>query len=350
MRKMKDVLELEFGLDLSDWTRLEYARGVSDDGTVIVGRGIHTVDDVDVTEAWMATFDACTSANCDDKDPCTFDLCAAGCSINSNVLYGDVAGDGKCCGPDGLVDNSDLTAVLDAFAGIVTRPCTAHNMDIFPCGRIEEDAMCCEVVVGVDGAINVFDIFAVQDAINGSPACDCSVTLMPSPVCREPCTQMATGGSASYTTIGIKLSGGSRTISSGESVQVDVFASGLVDLRGYELSLFSSAVESTSRGMLNPTYLNIDESRADFVFKGLHNVHALDALKHRAVCALDSGGVSSNQERYLGTVTFTASPDASGQFTVSSLLSDGSEGILAGDANGDPITVNVTSDVLITVN
>jgi len=49
MRNLKDVLENDYGLDLSDWTLTE-ATGVSDDGTVIVGIGVHSGD----TEGWVA--------------------------------------------------------------------------------------------------------------------------------------------------------------------------------------------------------------------------------------------------------------------------------------------------------
>jgi len=98
------------------------------------------------------------------------------------------------------------------------------------------------------------------------------------------------------------------------------------------------------------TKVSIDRSRADFVFNGLDNLHAIDSLTHRAVCTLSTGSVSSPKEQYLGTVTLTASASASGQFTVSHLLSDGSEGILEGDSNGDSIAVNVSSSALITIN
>ena len=39
MRKLKDVLVNDFGLDLTGWT-LTIARGISDDGLTIVGDGI----------------------------------------------------------------------------------------------------------------------------------------------------------------------------------------------------------------------------------------------------------------------------------------------------------------------
>ncbi|MCH7965583.1 MAG: PEP-CTERM sorting domain-containing protein [Bacteroidetes bacterium] len=48
IRNLKEVLESDFGLDLSDWT-LDYAREISDDGKVIVGVGRHPNG---IREAW----------------------------------------------------------------------------------------------------------------------------------------------------------------------------------------------------------------------------------------------------------------------------------------------------------
>lgn len=52
MRNLKEVLENDFGLDLTGWT-LNYANGVSADGTVIVGRGDNPAGE---REAWVVTF------------------------------------------------------------------------------------------------------------------------------------------------------------------------------------------------------------------------------------------------------------------------------------------------------
>lgn len=51
MRNLKDVLEIEYGLDLTGW-KLEWARGISQDGSTIVGFGINPDGN---TEGWVAT-------------------------------------------------------------------------------------------------------------------------------------------------------------------------------------------------------------------------------------------------------------------------------------------------------
>jgi probable HAF family extracellular repeat protein len=50
MRDLKVLLEDEFGFDLSEWSRLTTAHGISDDGQTIVGGGSRG----SVTEAWVA--------------------------------------------------------------------------------------------------------------------------------------------------------------------------------------------------------------------------------------------------------------------------------------------------------
>lgn len=64
-RNLKDVLETDYGLDLTGWT-LEAAYGISDDGAVIVGEG-HNPDGH--TEAWRATglFPVSTDPNAPER-------------------------------------------------------------------------------------------------------------------------------------------------------------------------------------------------------------------------------------------------------------------------------------------
>lgn len=51
MRNLEEILESDYGLDLTGWT-LTWASGISDDGTVIVGRGYNPAGE---REAWVAT-------------------------------------------------------------------------------------------------------------------------------------------------------------------------------------------------------------------------------------------------------------------------------------------------------
>ena len=51
IRALKAVLETEYCLDLSGWTRLSRAVGISDDGLAITGDGIRSGGE---TEGWIA--------------------------------------------------------------------------------------------------------------------------------------------------------------------------------------------------------------------------------------------------------------------------------------------------------
>jgi uncharacterized membrane protein len=54
MRALKEVLEIDFGLDLTDWS-LQEVRGISDDGLTLVGIGTRRLQSgVLVSEGWVA--------------------------------------------------------------------------------------------------------------------------------------------------------------------------------------------------------------------------------------------------------------------------------------------------------
>lgn len=106
--------------------------------------------------------DACTDADgCGDGDNCTFDQCVDALCVNEFAAHGDVAGAGGSCGPDGVVDLLDITAILDAFRGVLRGGCTRASLDLTKpgdhCGR--------------DGIIQLPDILAVLDAFQGADNC-----------------------------------------------------------------------------------------------------------------------------------------------------------------------------------
>jgi len=101
------------------------------------------------------------SASCDDGEPCTFDYCLAnGCqSVFSD--FGDVAGPGGTCGPNGTVDLLDILGILDGFQGEFADGCGEHNLDLAGPG-----GSC-----GPDGGIDLVDILAVLDAFANVSSC-----------------------------------------------------------------------------------------------------------------------------------------------------------------------------------
>lgn len=91
-RALKDILEDDYGLDLTGW-RLLSARGMSDDGKTIVG---HALDPDGTMTGYVAILDVST---------CIADL--SGSSDPNDPAYGT---------PDGAVDASDFFYYLDQFA------------------------------------------------------------------------------------------------------------------------------------------------------------------------------------------------------------------------------------------
>ncbi|MCH7840149.1 MAG: hypothetical protein IID38_07935, partial [Planctomycetes bacterium] len=71
-----------------------------------------------------------TVEECDDARTCTFDRCVDSACVNTEAAYGDVAGDGDVCGPNGNVDLFDILAVLNGFQGTFGEGCELANIDI----------------------------------------------------------------------------------------------------------------------------------------------------------------------------------------------------------------------------
>jgi len=138
MRNLKDVLETDFGLDLTGWT-LVRAHSVSDDGLVIAGYGMNPDG---ATEAWIARLGARTEPtiadSCDvgggpndietvtasydagtDEIVVVVVLCSDADDRTNYQVYFDhqdatnLDGDGIDDGPDTLDPNPDCVATFD---------------------------------------------------------------------------------------------------------------------------------------------------------------------------------------------------------------------------------------------
>ena len=107
MRRLKDVLVSEFGLDL-DGCQLENASAVSDDGSAIVGWGSHPdVDDYYWgwdSQAWIAQIDPICTLPVGHVDYCSTPGCGP-CGVGE----GDCDGDSQC--KDGLVCAQDVGSI-----------------------------------------------------------------------------------------------------------------------------------------------------------------------------------------------------------------------------------------------
>ena len=178
--------------------------------------------------------------------------------------------------------------------------CTFESCDIEPCARdcdddgVFEDGNC---------ELNVFDIFAILDVLEGYIAC---------------CDGQALGGmagmSAGYSGDGTaELMLEVREVGAPGFVtyEVDVYASEFVDLRAYEVAL-----DVNGAGGLEVQRVYIDTMRPDYVFAGLESYSGVDVVGGRIVTVSMDSGVASTSAAYLGTFVLCATEDARGTFKV----------------------------------
>ncbi len=115
MRDLADVLQLDYGLDLSGWT-LNEATGISDDGSTIIGNGRNPAGQ---SEAWRAVLARTTplgdidfDGDVDPQDYAQLKLNLGANSADSAVVYAD--GD---LNADGRVDQADAVTLLGLYQG-----------------------------------------------------------------------------------------------------------------------------------------------------------------------------------------------------------------------------------------
>lgn len=99
----------------------------------------------------------------------------------------------------------------------------------------------------------------------------------------------------------------------GRPVSVDIFVSGMANLRTFQVSL--EVVGGTS-GSMTIEDIQIDHTRSDYVFGTLPKLDAPDLSGNRLGGLLMSGSVDATERSYLGTATLVPSSDAAGTFRV----------------------------------
>jgi len=237
--------------------------------------------------------DAC--ADCSDADACTCDQCIGGVCANTPRIYGDT----DC---NGTINIFDLFCVLKGFSGIFSGECCFTNLDIEPCAG--------------NGSLNIFDLFAVLDSFDGINPCNCSAGPVAAADVQQRRTQRGVRSrtARSLQAASIHLIPSSTAVNPGDEIRVDVYAKGVVELRGYELKV---QVNGGQRGSLFFDDLAVDSNRKDYVFKDLDAYSALDLVDGRIAGITLADGVSERGSVYLGTFVFHATRDASGTFTLS---------------------------------
>ena len=290
---------------------------------------------------------------CGDGDVCTCNLCVEGFCQNPSMNYGDV----DC---NGVINIFDLLCIQACFAGSFNT-CTFEDCDVQPC-------------LG-NGTIDIFDLLAVLGAFGGTDAC-CTegACCLDGDVCADLTGQdCATAGGvyqgqdtdcgtfecpgggaaaqgsgggeqgAGGSTLDLALVAGESKLSAEGIYEFDVYASGFVDLRGYQIAV--DPVGGTT-GRLELKDIGIDATRPDYVFTALESYHAVDKTNRRLMCVLASGGVSSKGPVYLGSFAFGPTPDARGTFDL--VLRTG-DGTLLLDSFGRRIQLRSVTETTISV-
>jgi len=133
------------------------------------------------------------------------------------------------------------------------------------------------------------------------------------------------------------------TVAAGSSIKVDIFGSGMVDLRAYQVAL--DAVGGAI-GALRVESMFVDTVRPDFAFSGLAVVTAADENRVRLLTALYEGSVDAVDEAYLGTIVFTAPRDYVGEVQIK--VRAGNDTLLRNEA-GSPVRYDVAETVIVNV-
>jgi hypothetical protein len=197
------------------------------------------------------------------------------------------------CTPNGVLNLLDVFAVLMAIEQAGDYPCAG------PCGS----GACC---VGESCTItaNVGNCLVEGGVFQGA-----GVDCLPNPcTAASPVSNLM--GARNDLPI-IRPVPDRRRVKPGERFTVDLFVSGLADVRGYELSIDAAGGAS---GSLLLEEISVDVAREDYVFRGLDDARAIDLAGGRVVNLALHDGVPALEPTYLGTVEFRATRDAAGTF------------------------------------
>ena len=226
-------------------------------------------------------------------------------------VWGDVVGQfdvgaGRWADADGSVDvATDVVSVLDKFGSLPGSPGKARA-DLEPATP--------------DQKINITDVTVILDAFAGAdyPFPPGSVPCSPlSSVAALGAARMADVQLIAAPDVTIELIPIERVVRPGDTVTVDVFASGGVDVRSYQVSL---ALDGGTEGALVQDDVYVDTGRRDFLFRSAQMVSAVDVIGSRIGAALIQGGANMNGRAYLGSFTLRTSKHAAGTFRLRTVL------------------------------
>ncbi len=227
---------------------------------------------------------------------------------NCCALFADVAA-GPGLGRPGSncqVDLSDIICELDGFAAGSNWTTACPAGDLVGVGP---------TVCGGNGRVDLFDIFASLNAFAGL-ATGCPAPCPMSQVCSEPAlgvedrprlSDQFSQRHSSDKPLRLSLAPRRSIVKPGEPSILDVFVSGDVPIRGYQVS-----IRPRSDGNPNFGDIAVDQDDARFLFNGQSSVQAKDLNLRRAASARVSGSNAPSGRAYLGTFSFDVEENAEG--------------------------------------
>jgi hypothetical protein len=242
-------------------------------------------------------------------DKCTWWACDAGTCLDTAVQFADLGGAFGGCQPDGTADGNDRFHALTCFSNMNTTGNPGYPCEDSPPWAYNVDAGGSFGDCDPDGICDGNDAFHAINAFQGSTTCSCPSG--PAPAMPQVPSVIAAAS--------VQLQLTRESLRPGEGVEVEVFlVDPLDDLRGYQLHLGVSGGKS---GTLELIDIAVDD-RKDAAYSGFANWQAFNVQTAQMVAGLDDAGVATVTGAYLATFTFTASPDASGAFTIELLHDD----------------------------
>ncbi len=276
--------------------------------------------------------DACEEECCSDADCgvgtgwCDGGVCIPCCCLTPEdghccQRFGDVVGAGGSPNPGSncAVDLFDVFCELNGFSAGSSWPTVCPEGDL-----VGSSATAC----GGNGTINLFDVFASLNAFAepSDPACPhpCSPSDACDPVVSS--TRLSPAVSARvqdavspWVSAGLSVVPSMTRAKPGGFVSIDVYVSGVLELRGYQLAVDA---KGGRRGVLALDRIVIETERPDYVFGDGDAVSVTDEAGRRVLCALFSDAVPVSDRRYLATFVFRASTHAAGVFRVAVRVED----------------------------
>ncbi len=225
------------------------------------------------------------------------------------------------CTPDGVVNVFDVVMAFDAFQN-----------GSFPCVGPCLGGGCC---IGTD--CQIVDDLGMCDGLSGIYQGD-GINCFPNACTPAPTSPQGIAASR-YPETQISLVADTSLVSAGDLLEVHLYADGIQNVRGYQLSLSSRRNQGW-----HVVQEEIRTDKSDFLFAGQEVLSAANQ-DHTILAATLDSAITTTDTRYLATFTIQIDRDDLDEFTIS--LNPKTTHFV--DPKGNGIAVQLTGNTLTTV-